>query len=126
MRTISSRHAQDRLFRRVFRALDPLQFEECFLAWVRKVMRWGIENGLHWVLDIAFQTDQSRLHKGHGAHNFAMLRHIALNRLKQEKTEQRGIKAKRLRAAVNEKYLTKVLTNQEAIAPNTQGSDVPA
>lgn len=70
---------------------------------------WGIENGLHWILDIAFQEDQSRLRKGHGAHNFAMLRHIALNLLKQEQTEKIGVKAKRLRAAVDDKYLRKVL-----------------
>lgn len=72
---------------------------------------WGIENGLHWILDIAFQEDQSRLRKGHGAHNFGMLRHIAVNLLKQEKTEKIGVKAKRLRAAVDEEYLLKVLTN---------------
>ncbi len=72
---------------------------------------WGIENGLHWILDIAFQEDQSRLRKGHGAHNFGLLRHIALNLLKQEKTEKIGVKAKRLRAAVDEEYLLKVLTN---------------
>lgn len=80
---------------------------------ILKVVRghWGIENGLHWILDIAFQEDQSRLHKGHGAHNFGMLRHIALNLLKQEKNEKIGVKAKRLRAAVDDRYLLKVLTN---------------
>ncbi len=45
---------------------------------------WGIENQLHWVLDIAFREDESRLRKGNGAQNFAVLRHIALNLLKQE------------------------------------------
>ena len=80
---------------------------------ILKVVRghWGIENGLHWILDIAFQEDHSRLRKGHGAHNFAMLRHIALNLLKQEKTEQIGVKAKRLRAAVDNRYLLRVLTS---------------
>ncbi len=72
---------------------------------------WGIENGLHWILDIAFQEDQSRLRKGHGPHNFALLRHIGLNLLKQEKTEKIGVKAKRLRAAVDETYLLKVLAS---------------
>ncbi len=72
---------------------------------------WGIENGLHWVLDITFQKDQSCLRKGHGAHDFGMLRHIALNLLKQETTEKIGVKAKRLRAAVDNRYLLKVLTN---------------
>ncbi len=71
---------------------------------------WGIENGLHWVLDIAFQEDQSRLRKGAGPENFAVLRHIAVSLLKQEQTEKIGVKAKRLRAAVDEAYLLKVLT----------------
>jgi len=80
---------------------------------ILKVVRghWGIENGLHWILDIAFQEDQSRLRKGHGPHNFALLRHIGLNLLKQEKTEKIGVKAKRLRAAVDARYLLKVLTS---------------
>jgi len=59
---------------------------------------WGIENRLHWVLDIAFREDECRLRKGHGAQNVAVLRHIALNLLKQENTCKRGIKTKRLKA----------------------------
>ena len=70
---------------------------------------WGIENGLHWVLDIAFREDESRIRKGNGPQNFAVLRHIALNLLKQEKTAKCGIKAKRLKAAWDEDYLLKVL-----------------
>ncbi len=70
---------------------------------------WGIENQLHWVLDIAFREDESRLRKGNGAQNFAVLRHIALNLLKQERTCKRGIKTKRLKAGWNLDYLSKVL-----------------
>lgn len=71
---------------------------------------WHIENGLHWVLDIAFREDECRIRKDHGAQNFAVLRHIALNLLKQEKIAKMGIKAKRLRAGWDEDYLLKVLS----------------
>ena len=70
---------------------------------------WGVENGLHWCLDIAFREDESRIRKGAGDQNFAVLRHLALNLLKQEKTAKVGIKAKRLKAGWDEAYLLKVL-----------------
>jgi predicted transposase YbfD/YdcC len=70
---------------------------------------WGIENELHWTLDIAFDEDRCRVRKDHGPENFALLRHIALNLLKQEKNSKRGIKGKRLLAAWKEDYLLKVL-----------------
>jgi len=70
---------------------------------------WGIENGLHWTLDIAFDEDRCRVRKDNGPANFAVLRHIALNLLKQEKTSKRSIKGKRLLAGWKEDYLLKVL-----------------
>jgi len=70
---------------------------------------WGIENELHWTLDIAFDEDRCRVRKDNGPENFAILRHIALNLLKQEKTCKRGIKGKRLLAGWKEDFLLKVL-----------------
>ena len=71
---------------------------------------WGVENRLHWVLDLAFREDESRVRTGHGAHNLAILRHVALNLLHRERTAKVGIKAKRLLAGWDERYLLKVLT----------------
>ena len=70
---------------------------------------WGIENKVHWVLDIAFREDDCRIRKGHGAENFAVLRHIALNLLRRETSAKRSIKGKRMKAALDENYLLKVL-----------------
>jgi predicted transposase YbfD/YdcC len=70
---------------------------------------WSIENELHWTLDLAFDEDRCRVRKEHGAENFALLRHIALNLLKQEKTCKRGMKGKRLLAGWNHDYLLMVL-----------------
>lgn len=71
---------------------------------------WGIENKLHWVLDVVFNEDASRLRKGHGAENFSRLRRIALNQLKHESTARLSIKKKRLRAGWDHDYLLKLLT----------------
>jgi predicted transposase YbfD/YdcC len=71
---------------------------------------WGIENQLHWVLDIAFREDDCRVRTGNGAQNFAVLRHIALNLLKREKTLKASIHGKRLKAGWDHDYLVTVLT----------------
>ena len=72
---------------------------------------WGVENCLHWVLDIAFNEDHSRVRKDNAPQNFAVLRHMALNLLKQEHTVKVGIKGKRLKCGWDTDYLLKVLAN---------------
>jgi hypothetical protein len=59
---------------------------------------WGIENSLHWVLDVVFNEDQSRIRKDNAPKNMAMLRHLTLNLLRLERTHRRGLKSKRLKA----------------------------
>jgi predicted transposase YbfD/YdcC len=71
---------------------------------------WGVENGLHWVLDVVFDEDHSRIRKDNAPQNIAVIRQMALNLLKNEKTAKGGIQAKRLQAAWDENYLLKVLT----------------
>jgi predicted transposase YbfD/YdcC len=70
---------------------------------------WGIENKLHWVLDVGFGEDLDRKRAGHAAQNFSLLNRIALNLLKQETTFKRGIRSKRLKAARNHPYLLNLL-----------------
>jgi predicted transposase YbfD/YdcC len=70
---------------------------------------WGIENSLHWSLDVGFREDHSRIRKAATPDNFAVIRHICMNMLKQETTLKRGIKAKRYRSAMDSRYRERVL-----------------
>jgi predicted transposase YbfD/YdcC len=72
---------------------------------------WGIENNLHWQLDVSFNEDESRKREGYAAQNFAMLNRIALNLIKHEQSKKRSVKGKRLDAGWNNDYLLKILTN---------------
>jgi predicted transposase YbfD/YdcC len=69
----------------------------------------GIENRLHWVLDVVFREDRSRLRKGHGAHNMAVVRHFALN-LVRAAADYRSIKLRRKLAGWSPNYLDQLLT----------------
>jgi predicted transposase YbfD/YdcC len=70
---------------------------------------WGIENSVHWVLNIAFREDESRVRKGFAPENFAAIRHIALNLLWNNKTFKGSLKTKRLNAAMDKDYLEDVV-----------------
>lgn len=72
---------------------------------------WSIENKLHWQLDVTFQEDQSRLRAGYAATTFSLLRRAALSLLKNDHSQQLGVKNKRLNAAWDDNYLLQVLFN---------------
>lgn len=82
---------------------DAKHFSECVRS------HWGIENSLHWILDVQFNEDNSRIRKDNSPENFAVLRHIAYSLLGQEKSLKFGIKSKRNRAGWDNDYLLKVL-----------------
>ena len=81
---------------------------DIFMEAVRK--HWQIEVDLHWSLDVSFREDLNRSRIGHSAENLALIRRIALNLLKQEKTHKNGISCRRKTAGWNNQYLLKVLT----------------
>ena len=83
---------------------DPSQLNQIIRT------HWHIENKLHWVLDVAFREDDSRVRQGFAAENLAVLRHIALNLLKREQTVKVGIHNKRLKAGWDHDYLLKILS----------------
>ena len=70
---------------------------------------WAVENSLHWVLDVTFHEDSSRIKKENAPENFGLLRRLALCLLKRGSTSERSIKGKRLRASWDEDYLLQVL-----------------
>lgn len=72
---------------------------------------WGIENSQHWILDVIFGEDSRRQQDRHGAANLAAVRRLAVSLLRQEKTNKRGTKNKRLQCALDSNYLLKVLHN---------------
>jgi predicted transposase YbfD/YdcC len=76
---------------------------------------WHVENRLHWVLDVTFREDASRVRVGDGAQNFAVLRHLALNLLRHERAGRGSIATKRFRAALDNTYLRTLLGGLAAI-----------
>lgn len=104
MRTVSGQTKTEHRY--YISSLQSVTVEDVLDA-VRR--HWRIENALHWVLDIAFREDESRIRTGHAQENFALMRKISLNLLKQETSVTVGIKGKRLKCGWDEPYLLKVL-----------------
>ena len=92
--------------RRYYLSSLPVDVERLARA-VRE--HWGVENKVHWVLDVQFGEDQSRARAGHAAENLATLRRLALNLLRRDKTRQGGIRGKQLSAGWNHAYLLHLL-----------------
>ena len=68
---------------------------------------WGVENGLHWRLDVTFREDESRIRRGNAPHNVGVIRHVAMNLLKGEASKI-SVRKKRIRAALSDSFRDKV------------------
>ena len=79
-----------------------------FMTMIRQ--HWHIENRLHWSLDVTFNEDRCRIRKDHAAENMVVLRHVALNLLRQEQAQPMSIRRKRLRCSLDERYLLTVIS----------------
>ena len=89
--------------------ISSLSGDAAQLLWATRT-HWRIENSCHWVLDVGFGEDACRIRKQNGSENFALLRRIALNLLKGEKSTKLGVANKRLKAGWDTNYLTTVLS----------------
>jgi predicted transposase YbfD/YdcC len=93
--------------RRYYLSSLPLGIED-FARAVR--CHWGIENKLHWVLDVQLREDESRARTGNAPENLATLRRLALNLLKKDQTKKRGIRGNQLNAGWDHAYLLNLLS----------------
>jgi predicted transposase YbfD/YdcC len=108
----SERHLREKV------SIESRYFLSSLPAEAPRVLRagrhhWGIENRLHWVLDVCFDEDRCRVRDEQARYNLALLRQVSINLLNREKTAKGGVKVKRQRAAWNVDYLLKVLTATE-------------
>ena len=93
-------------------ALQPLLTGRWYaLQWARAIRgHWGIENGLHWVLDVTFREDGSRSRPEHGAENLAWLRRMAVSLLRNDTTCARSLRQKSIKALCDHKFLLQLLS----------------
>jgi len=98
----SADHGEVRYFIMSF-ASDVQQFARAVRG------HWGIENSLHWVMDVTFREDESRIHKDHGGENVSWLRRLAITLLKNDTTRKDSIRAKRIRAGYDTDYLQQII-----------------
>jgi predicted transposase YbfD/YdcC len=119
----TTRTVNNRVERSTRYFLSSLEYEQIddFMKAVRH--HWEIEINLHWTLDVSFKEDLNRSRIGHSAENLAIVRRIALNLLKQEKSRKVGITCKRKRAGWSNQYLLKIL-QADSIFKNKENPDV--
>lgn len=110
-RTLGSDTTIERRYYWSSHAVDARAFGEMIRG------HWGIENQLHWCLDVAFREDESRVRTDHGPENLALLRKLAMNLARSDRSRKKGIQAKRKRAAWDDAYL---LTLLQAGLPGNQ------
>ena len=103
VREIQGQVTQERRYYLSSLALDAV----CFARAVRS--HWGVENNVHWHMDVSFAEDQSRARTGFAAENLATLRRLALNLLKRDNTKKRGIRGKQKNAGWDHRYLLHLL-----------------
>src|SRR5262249_50245799 len=99
------RHSLETRFYILSRRLSAAEFAEAVRG------HWGIENRLHWQLDVSFREDECRVHRDHAPANLSVIRRFALGLLKRETSCKRGIETKRLKCAASDEYREKVLFN---------------
>ena len=110
VRIVSQRHIGEKVEMQTRYFISSLPADAKMILKAKR-SHWKIENQVHWVMDLAFREDESRVRKDHSAENLAVLRHLALNLLKRDKTAKGGIHAKRLQAGWNNDYLLSILKN---------------
>ena len=72
---------------------------------------WAVENSLHWVLDVSFREDNSRIRRDHSSENMSVFRHLVINAIRNEKTTKKSVKGKRFKATLEPEYAEKILSN---------------
>jgi len=106
-RTLNGKTSSERRYYISSLSLNAKQFGQTIRS------HWGVENSLHWVLDMALREDDSRIRKGHAPANCSIFRQVALNLLKQEPSKL-SIKRKRFKAALSDQFRSQIIFGRQS------------